>query len=384
MRGERAARPHRWGHDRSLLVLLGAALAVLAACVVPGSRAGPSISTRAQQAPLAQSAVPAATQPTVTPTPEPTAVPTPTATPHPLSIAALRGREYPGSDIVIEQTLAPGVNYNQYVVSYRSDGLKIYALLTVPRGQRPATGWPAIVFNHGYIPPQQYRTTERYVAYVDAFARSGYVVIKPDYRGHGSSEGEARGGYGSSDYVVDVLNALASLRRWPDVDPNRIGMWGHSMGGFVTLRAMVVDRGIKAGVIWAGVVASYPDLIARWGSTSAAAGPRAAQPPPGRPPSWRSQLVTEYGTPDQNPAFWASLSANSYLADLPGPLQLHHGTGDHEVPLWMSETLLEQVRAAGGSAELYTYPGDDHNISHNLYTALARSVAFFDTYVKGS
>src|SRR5581483_4382449 len=325
MGNEREALPRRRGHGIPLLMLLGAALAVLAACATPIGRVGPGFSAQAQHAPPAQGAVPAV-QPAATATPEPTAIPTPTATPHPLSIDALRGREYPGSDIVIEQTLAPGVNYNQYVVSYQSDGLKIYALLTVPRGQRPATGWPAIVFNHGYIPPPQYRTTERYVAYVDAFARNGYVVIKPDYRGHGSSEGEARGGYGSPDYVIDVLNALASLRRWPEVDPNRVGMWGHSMGGFVTLRAMVVDRGIKAGVIWAGVVASYPDLIARWGSTSAAAGPGAAQPPPGRPPSWRSQLVTEYGTPDQNSTFWATLSANSYLADLPGPLQLHHGT----------------------------------------------------------
>jgi len=88
----------------------------------------------------------------------------------------MRKREYPGSDIVVEQTLAPGANYNRYVASYQSDGLKIYALMTVPMGQKPKTGWPAIIFNHGFIPPDQYRTTERYVAYVDALARSGYIV----------------------------------------------------------------------------------------------------------------------------------------------------------------------------------------------------------------
>jgi len=76
----------------------------------------------------------------------------------------MRGQVYPGSDIIIEQTLAPGRNYSRYIASYRSDGLKIYALLTVPKGEKPKTGWPAIIFNHGYIPPDQYRTTERYVA----------------------------------------------------------------------------------------------------------------------------------------------------------------------------------------------------------------------------
>jgi hypothetical protein len=84
--------------------------------------------------------------------------------PHPLQIEVMRQQSYPGSPITIEQTLEPGANHNQYVVSYLSDGHKIYALMTVPTGTKPATGWPVIVFNHGYITPSQYRTIERYVA----------------------------------------------------------------------------------------------------------------------------------------------------------------------------------------------------------------------------
>src|SRR5688500_1578761 len=49
---------------------------------------------------------------------------------HPLTIESLRKGEYPGSDIVIEQTLDPGSNYQRYIASYRSEGLKIYGLLT--------------------------------------------------------------------------------------------------------------------------------------------------------------------------------------------------------------------------------------------------------------
>src|SRR4030067_2115071 len=52
--------------------------------------------------------------------------------PFSLSIEALREGNYPGSDFVIEDTLAPGSNYQRYLVSYLSEGLKIYALLTVP------------------------------------------------------------------------------------------------------------------------------------------------------------------------------------------------------------------------------------------------------------
>lgn len=297
---------------------------------------------------------------------------------NPLSIVALRAGSYPGSDIVIEETLPSGSNYDRYIASYQSEGNKIYALLTIPQGEKPETGWPVVVFNHGFIPPAEYRTTERYIAYTDAFSRNGYIVFRSDYRGHGSSEGQATGGYGSNGYTIDVLNAVASIKKYKDADPNRIGMWGHSMGGFITLRNMVVLKDIKAGVIWAGVVASYPDLLNNWRR-------RASVTPPvtsGLNRGWRQTLVERYGEPEENPAFWASISANSFLQDISGPVQIHHGTADTSVPVMFSEKLDQQLKAVGKTSELYIYQGDDHNIANNLGIALDRSVAFFDKYVK--
>lgn len=323
------------------------------------------------------------TSPTQTPIPTKTPLPSPTPR-NPLMIAVQRERAYPGSEITIEQKLQPGANYDRYLASYHSDGLKIYALLTVPRGEKPATGFPVIIFNHGYIPPSQYRTTERYVDYVDRIARAGYIVFRSDYRGHGNSEGEARGGYGSPDYTVDVLNAVASMKKFPDADPKRIGMWGHSMGGYITLRAMVIDPDIKAGSIWAGVVASYPDLIARWRRPNSGSAPAL---PPGATSQgrrWRTELQEQYGTPQENPEFWNSISANSFLDELSAPIQLHHGSKDSSVPVEFSEMLYNQILAVDGTTELYVYPGDNHNISQNFGTAMQRTLEFFDKYVKGS
>lgn len=309
--------------------------------------------------------------------------------PFPLSIEALRNGEYPGSDLIIEQELAPGSNYQRYIVSYKSEGLKQFALLTVPNADPPEGGYPAIVFNHGYIPPAQYKTTERYVAYTDAFSRNGYVVLKPDYRGHGNSEGQASGGYGSNGYTIDVLNAVGSIKklsspstslgedRLPLINPNSIGMWGHSMGGFITLRSMVVSKDIKAGVIWGGVVGSYSDLFDRWRRRSAPSGT-----PSIRGGSWRQQLSNQYGTPEANPEFWDSLSANNYLSDISGPIELHHGENDTSVPVEFSLNLEQQLKAVDKEVELFVYSGDDHNISANLSLALSRSVEFFDRYLK--
>ena len=289
----------------------------------------------------------------------------------------MREQDYPGSDIVIQSEFEPGSNYHRYYAWYESQGLKIYGLLTIPDGEMPEGGWPAIVFNHGYIPPDVYRTTERYIAYVDRIASSGYVVYRIDYRGNDRSEGEATGAYGSPGYTIDVLNAVASLKKFPQVNPEKIGMWGHSMGGFLTLRAMVISKDIKVGVIWAGVVASYPDLIYNWRRTGSF-----TPSPSSRGVGWRTHWMEQYGTPEENPDFWASISANTYVADLSGPLQLHHGTADEDVPLAFSIRLAEEVRNAGGIADLYTYDGDNHNISKYFTTAMDRTIAFFDQYLK--
>lgn len=325
--------------------------------------------------------VPATDTPTQTSTLEPTATftPAPTATPvpHPMSIIALRNQEYSGSEITIVKELERGINYRRYYVYYLSEGLKIYALLTIPNGEKPEGGFPAIVFNHGYIPPDVYKTTERYIAYVDQLARAGYVVFRIDYRGHDQSEGEATGAYGNPGYQVDVMNAVSSLKQHPDVNPEKIGMWGHSMGGYLTLRAMVISDDIKAGVIWAGVVASYPDLLYNWRRTGAF-----TPSPSSTGRGWRTSYIEQYGTPEQNPAFWDSISATSYLSDLSGPVELHHGTADEDVPVEFSIRLAELGRQYGQIVNLYTYDGDNHNISKYFTQAMNQTIAFFDIYLK--
>jgi len=295
-----------------------------------------------------------------------------------MSIEALRNGQYPGSDIIIEKELERGANYSRYYVYYLSEGLKIYALLTVPDGEPPAGGFPAIVFNHGYIPPKEYKTTERYNEYVNQLAIHGYIVFRIDYRGHDQSEGEAKGAYSDPGYEVDVLNAVASLKKFPQANPNKIGMWGHSMGGFLTLRAMVISKDVKVGVIWAGVVGSYPDLLYNWKRTN----PGVTPSPSSSSRTWRVGWVEQFGSPEENPEFWKSISANSYLADLSGPIQLHHGTADPDVPLAFSETLWQEIMDVGGYVELYKYEGDNHNISKYFSLAMSRTVEFFDRYLK--
>ncbi len=325
--------------------------------------------------------VPTPTAPPLPQEEEPaTAVATPAQTPVPafevgneLTIAALRAKEISGSDIIVEEVLANGANYARYVASYQSEGNKIYGLLTVPSGDVPAGGFPAIVFVHGYIPPEVYRTTERYVAYVDALARNGFVVFKIDLRGFGNSEGEPSGAYFSPDYTVDAISALKSLQRMDYVNPEVIGLWGHSMAGNVVLRAMLVEPDVQAGVIWAGAVYSYDDM-ARY----------AIQDPSFRRDEQsttlrRGAILREtYGAPDTTVPFWQAVSLTENIEFLEAPLQIHHAINDGVVNIGYSQDLAAVLQEAGKSYQLHTYEGGGHNIESPYFgEAMQRTIQFF-------
>lgn len=310
-----------------------------------------------------------------------TLTPSPTPNADPLAITYMRTQTYPGSPLQLEQTLPEKPSYKLSIVSYRSEGLKIYGLLAVPKGERPPGGWPAIVFNHGYIDPKVYRTDERYIEYVNSLASAGYVVFKPDYRGNGKSEGKPGGPYYTPGYVIDDLNALSSLKQYPDVNPNKIGMWGHSMGGNVTLRALVTNTtDIKAAVIWGGVVGSYDQIMNHWQSV-------VTYQPDATDLKLRSlnleTLISQHGTPSTDPAYWDAIDPTSHLGDIETPIQLATGGADPNVPIAFSTALYDKLKAAGKIVEYYNYPKGDHNIDPPQYElAMQRTIAFFDKYLK--
>jgi len=323
--------------------------------------------------------------PTHTPSPTSTITPTPTETAvvfevgQELTIQYLRDLEISGSEITFEDKLADRSNYHQQLVSYISEGNKIYGLLTIPFVEPPEGGFKAIVFNHGYIPPTAYRTTERYTAYVDYLARSGFVVFKIDYRGHGQSEGQPSGSYFSPGYTIDSITALKSLQQLDFVDPQGIGMWGHSMAGNLVLRAMLIEPDIKAGVIWAGAVYSYDDF-GKYGiddnTYTPPATPETQDAPD--PRRRRQEIFDTYGRPDTQVDYWKAVSLTENIEYLNRPLQLHHAEDDSVVNIGYSFDLAAVLQENGKEYGFYIYEGGGHNlISPYFEQAMFRTVEFF-------
>ena len=301
----------------------------------------------------------------------------------PISINYLRSLNIVSEKIKIEEDLADGSNYKKYIASFLSEGNKVYGLLTVPIDKKPVNGFPAIIFNHGYIPPSQYQTTEGYVSYIDYLAKNGFVVFKIDFRGNGRSEGDPSGSYFSSAYTIDAISALKSLQRFEKVDPKRIGIWGHSMAGNTVLRAMLVSKEIKAGVIWAGAVYSYEDFVKyKISDNSYVHRPfenKEGDSQKNRETSPEIQNIRSNPQEiDFNNDFWTSISLTKNIKYLSNPLQINHSTSDPVVNIDYSRDLVKVLKDNSKVYEFYEYEGGGHNITSPYFEqAMERTVNFF-------
>ena len=293
-----------------------------------------------------------------------------------LTIPFLRNKSYEGKlgPLNLESDKA---NYKSYLTDYDSDGLKINAQLTIPKGVKPSGGWPAVVFVHGYIAPTTYTTLGRYVNYVDYLASNGLMVLKIDLRGHGDSEGEPGGAYYSSDYVIDTLNAYNALTGLSDVDSSRVGLWGHSMAGNVLMRSIVVKRDIPVAVIWGGAGYTYTDLREyRLNDNSY------------RPPSSQSQrrrrrdeLFGTHGEFDNNSQFWRSVAPTNYLNEIQTAIQLNHAVDDDVVSVEYSRNLNKLLDQTEIRHEIHEYSSGGHNITGASFSqAMENTLRFLTEY----
>jgi len=152
----------------------------------------------------------------------------------------------------------------EIVITKAADGLEIHNQLFLPPDLKPGERRPAIVFVHGG-PPRQMMPAYHYMQFYhwayginQWLANQGYVVMSINYRlgiGYGRSFQRAAnaGAAGNSEYQ-DVVAGGKYLQTRPDVDPNRVGIWGLSYGGLLTSEALARNSDIfKAGVDLAGV-----------------------------------------------------------------------------------------------------------------------------------
>ena len=313
----------------------------------------------------AVSSIPATITPTLTLTPTSTLSPTPDPYAG-LTIGDLTSRSFGGGELLMVQTLEEYTTFTRYLVSYPSDGLTIYGFMNLPRGTGP---FPVIIASHGYINPEIYNTLDYTTRYADELARAGFLVLHPNLRGYWpSDDGPNQFRVGMA---IDVLNLIAHVKNQAGqtgplemADPEQIGLWGHSMGGGISTRTMVVSRDVDAVVLYGAMSGDDQKNYERIFHVFSE-GQRGQE---------------ELNAPAE--AF-QRISPINFLEQVQAAVSIHHGENDLEVPLEWSIDLCDRLQRLEKMVECFTYPGQPHTFfgeSDQLF--IQRTIEFFDRQLR--
>lgn len=262
--------------------------------------------------------------------------------------------------------------HKTYYATYKSDGLKISSTFHVPEGEGP---FPVLILNHGYFPQETYKNGYGFGREQKYFAQKGYAVLHIDYRGYSFSDKdpEAYTGrrFGYTGYSADAVNAVVALKAagLPYLDMDRVGMFGHSMGGGVTFNASLARPDlIKASVVWGPVSAKYEDNYLKW--TSGRMTPEATE-----------VFESQFG-PLEDPDSFRALSPYEYLDRLEVPLLIQHGTADESCPVEWSRVLVDRLQDLGKDYEYLEYEGAPHVLWYDYWDmAVLDASLFFEKHL---
>jgi dipeptidyl aminopeptidase/acylaminoacyl peptidase len=265
-------------------------------------------------------------------------------------------------------SLSPEHLPKSQIVTYKSfDGTLISGVVTMPFNLKRDGSNPAVVMPHGGPTGQ---TNDGFSRYATALASRGYVVIQPNPRGST--------GYGlafqKANYQDlgggDLKDELAGKQFLVDsgyVDPKRVGIFGGSYGGFMTLMAIgKAPDAFAAAVDLFGII----DWRTMWQHEDALL------------QAYQKSLL---GSPDENPKVYDATSPLTYINAVKAPLLVQQGENDIRVPAGQARQVVEALKKKGNVVDAVFYPEEGHGFykREHQQDSLQRMVDWFDKYLKG-
>jgi dipeptidyl aminopeptidase/acylaminoacyl peptidase len=255
------------------------------------------------------------------------------------------GRELIAKNILPADFPASQLVTPKQVVFKSEDGLEIHGQLFTPKEK--AQRGPALIFTHGGPIRQMLLGFHYMVYYHNAYAMNqylankGYTVLSVNYRlgimyGRAFREPPKSVWRGAAEYP-DVVAGAKFLQTLDNVDPQRIGLWGGSYGGFLTAMGLARNSDIfKAGVDFHGVH-DWATFLPLWDSNAEAA-----------PDIKEARELAFRSSPAASIANWRS------------PVLLIHGDDDRNVPFQQTTDLVEKLRAQNVAFEELIFPDEIH------------------------
>ena len=223
------------------------------------------------------------------------------------------------------------------------DGVSLNCFLIKPPHFDPAKKYPVIVYTYGGPHEQVVLNAweDSGLLWHEMMAQKGYIIFALDNRGSAGRghvfEKPIHYRFGAQE-LSDQRDGVAWLQHQPWVDANRIGIWGWSYGGHITLHAMF----------------EAPDLF----KVGFAGGPVT---------DWHfyDTIYTEryMGLPQKNPSGYKESSPVGHAANLKGKLLIAHGTGDDNVHYSNTLALVDDLIGDGKYVEVIAVPGRGHGVS---------------------
>ncbi len=245
-----------------------------------------------------------------------------------------------------------------------ADGQLLQYRLFKPAHFDAAKRYPAIVDVYGGPSVQRVLDDWTGSSFTQILTRAGYVVFQLDNRGSGfrgtAFQTPIHGRLGDVE-VIDQVQGARWLGAQTYVDPSRIGVWGWSYGGYMTLMLM-----FKAPEVFRAGVSGAP--VTDW-------------------LLYDTHYTERYlDRPSENAAGYEASSALPYAKDLHGNLLVIHGMADDNVLFLHSTKLFRRLQDLGKPFEVMVYPGAKHGLTRQQVGrhAYATILRFFDQNLKGA
>ncbi len=253
-------------------------------------------------------------------------------------------------------------------IRYKSfDGTEIQGWLYPPLGLDEGEKWPLILSVHGG-PHGMYGY--RFDATFQLLASRGYAVLALNPRGSTGYGQKFTDGcvdnWGGGDYKDLMAGIDYVLKRYPQIDPERLGVRGGSYGGFMTNWIITQTDRFRAAVS----IASLSNLISFYATSL-----------------YQDLIHAEFGGAPWEGKNFEKLWRWSPLAHVEGvktPVLFLHGEADNDVHITQAEEMYMAVRRQGVESVLVRYPREGHSIRELKHRAdmLARTLEWFDRYLK--
>ena len=234
-----------------------------------------------------------------------------------------------------------------------SEGVELNGYMVRPNGFDSSRRYPVLMTQ--YSGPGSQQAADRWtIGWEDVLVQQGYIVACVDGRGTGFRGEEFKkctyGELGKYE-TVDQIEAARYLASLPYVDPDRIGIYGWSYGGFMALNCI-----LKGNDVFRAAIAVAPVT------------------------SWRfyDTIYTAIynGLPQDNPSGYDDNSPIHFADRLKGKLLIAHGTGDDNVHIQNTYEMITKLVEYDKPFELYVYPDRNHGMGPSRHHLMERCIEF--------